>query len=109
MPLKATPLDLPRCSMTAGEIHFRIHCIDRGFSGSDGRPAPLCQLVVALCLLALVVHAAGYPPHAWAESNPAKTLALVKSEKNPAKRILLLDEALKDPSLKGKTLSAFFF
>lgn len=66
-------------------------------------------LAVTLLILLLAIHWTVLAPFASSETNPAKILAQVKSEKSAAKRILLLDEALKDQSLKGKTLSGFFF
>lgn len=75
----------------------------------DRRYDAVYQLVFALLLLLLADGAIVLAPCAWGDNGPAKTLAQVKSEKNPARRILLVDVALKDPSLKGKTLSALFF
>ncbi|MDQ1238389.1 MAG: hypothetical protein QG577_574, partial [Thermodesulfobacteriota bacterium] len=43
------------------------------------------------------------------DSSAGRILAQARSERDLPKRIALIDEALKDQSLKGKMLSALFF
>lgn len=58
-----------------------------------------------LCVLFFLI------PHlcfSASEPNPTRLLKQAKTEEDPAKRIEILDEALKDQSLKGDLLSAIF-
>ncbi len=65
--------------------------------------------LVCLLFFLLILQSLAMAPFARSESKAGTILDRLKYEKSPANRITLLDEALKDQSLKGKTLSGLFF
>lgn len=77
--------------------------------GMELRPSARHRPVLISLLFIQAVQLTVLAALAVGETSSAQTLAQIKSEKSPARRILLLDEALKDPSVKDRALSGLFF
>ncbi len=67
------------------------------------------RLTTTLIVCILILLEAAAASLSIADQTAANLLKQARDEKNPAKRIELLDQALKDSSLKGDTLAALFF
>jgi tetratricopeptide (TPR) repeat protein len=81
----------------------------RSSSKSDGPVRRLTRHPILLALfLASLVHLSFLSSTSSGQQPPAQLLKQAQSQSDPAKKIELLDEALKDQSLKGDLLSSIF-